>query len=378
VRPALVSQDTGTNRRLGMWPALLAYVMLSQIHQWSLRTQAASKAVPPHFAVVIGLHALAFLTAALVLGRGKADMPRQKLPLFFTVFVTEVISWKVLGRLGAHGHIALSVALLSGFMLPLCMATSALLLGRRFRPLAWMGAVMVALGVGCCTLGNPLTKITNATEVGLLVAACCFPCLSLIGKEALMSGKWPLRLSIPIVGLLICLAQLTAIVVPPWASAPALHVELASLWHRQHLLYVVLSGLLRVSILVLICSSSASTLQLVNALAVPLVATILTSGLEQNVHALLFALGGGVLYVFEQKEIMTKAAAPFVSRKGRQRKMDKLGLNDNGTKEKRQQERLRRLQERWKQEEQREAEQQQQQQQKQRPPEPIMYAPEDQ
>jgi len=384
-RPAVVGQGAAKNRRFGVWPALLAYVILSQFHQRSLRMLAASKAATPHFATVIGLHALAFLTTALILGRGTVSIPRRKRRVLFIVLITEVLSWEALGRLGAHGHIALSVALFSGFMLPWCMAASWLLLGQRFKPFAWVGAVMVAVGVGCCTLGNPLTRIASKAEVGLLVAACCFPCLSLVGKEALMSGRRPL--SIPIVGLLVCVAQLIAVArphtwppmlaAPSWASASAWHMELAALSHRGPLLYVMVSGLLRVSILVFIWNSSASTLQLVNALAVPLVATILTSGLQQNVQALLLGLGGAAMYAFGQRQKKAKALFRPVSDTVRRRRtfMDEVrqankDLREEQRKEEkqeRQRERLGRLQRRWTLHEKRqqEIEQQQQKQQQQ-------------
>lgn len=257
---------------------------------------------------------------------------------------------------------------------------------------------MVAAGVGCCTLGNPLTRIANTAEAGLLVAACCLPCLSLVGKEALMLGKQPV--SIPMVGLVVCIAQLIAIArpqnwpptlaAPPWASASALHIELAALWHSGPLTYVIVSGLLRVSILVLISNSSASTLQLVNAVAVPLVATILTSGNQQNVDALLLALGGTALYVLGHREQVAKAVAPSMSNKVRQRttymdevRQEKKEQKDADQvrlelqqKENKQQERLGRLMERWTllEKQQQEIEKKQQQQQ---PPEPLMYAPED-
>jgi len=213
-----------------------------------------------------------------------------------------------------------------------------------------------------------------------------------------MLGKQPV--SIPMVGLVVCIAQLIAIArpqnwpptlaAPPWASASALHIELAALWHSGPLTYVIVSGLLRVSILVLISNSSASTLQLVNAVAVPLVATILTSGNQQNVDALLLALGGTALYVLGHREQVAKAVAPSMSNKVRQRttymdevRQEKKEQKDADQvrlelqqKENKQQERLGRLMERWTllEKQQQEIEKKQQQQQ---PPEPLMYAPED-
>jgi len=142
-----------------------------------------------------------------------------------------------------------------------------------------------------------------------------------------MSGSQ--RLSIPTIGLLTCVAQLVAIsqpynlpptlTVPSWASVSSLQLELAALWHGGFLTYVLSSGLVRVGLLVLIRASSTSTLQLVNALAVPLGVATLTPGLPQNVQALLIALGGGALYLLGQ----TRLAVP---KRNRQRKnfMDEL------------------------------------------------------
>jgi len=115
-----------------------------------------------------------------------------------------------------------------------------------------------------------------------------------------MSGQ---RLNIPTVGLLICIAQLVAIARqqywPPLASAPR---EMAAIWHSGALTYIVVSGLLRVSLLVLIRATSASTLQLLNALAVPFGAAFFTSGFQSNFQALMLGTGGAVLYLLGQRE----------------------------------------------------------------------------
>merc|ERR1712062_191445 len=138
--------------------------------------------------------------------------------------------------------------------------------------------------------------ISSTAEALLLGAACCLPCLSLIGKEALMAGGR--KFSIPTVGLLIYIAQLAAIVRPhswpPTFAAPL--IELSALWQSGSLSYIVVSGLLRVSLLVLIRTSSASMPQLVNAMAVPL-GIFFTPGLEPNAGALPLALGGASLYL---------------------------------------------------------------------------------
>merc|ERR1712008_563657 len=91
--------------------------------------------------------------------------------------------------------------------------------------------------------------------------------------------------------------------------------ELPALWHGELLTYILLSGLVRVSLLVLIRASSASTLQLVNALAVSLGAAILTAGLPQNMQALLLASCGGALYLFGRTRQLIKAQAPAVRKR---------------------------------------------------------------
>jgi len=416
-RPATAAnQDAGKTLRLRAWPAFLAYVILRQIHQQSLRALAASREAFPHLAFIVGLHAIAFLVGTFFVGRNKAGNLRRNMGVLFAVFVADVLGWEALCRLG-DGHLALSVSLLSGLMLPLSMAVSQLLLGQKSALGSWVGAVVVAAGVGYCNLGNPLARIVNMTEVVVLVAACLLPCLSLVGKEALMSGSQ--RLSVPTVGLLTCVAQLVAILrphswpptlaTPAWASVSALQQELEAFWHHGPLTYVVFSGLVRVALLVLIRASSASTLQLVHALAVPLGAATLTSGLPQNVQALLLASGGGALYLLGQKSQLIKAKAPAAP-KNRQRKQEwekaveipKLKKEETETKqvteaepsrqekklltweerqdrlqeqknERRQQERLRRMQVRWAQQEEMQREMQQNP-----PSEPSMYADEEQ
>jgi len=284
------------------------------------------------------MHAIAFLIGALVMDRKKASNVRQNMGVLFAVFVADGLSLEALCHLG-NGHLALSVSLLSGLMLPLTMAASRLLLGRKFALRAWAGAILVATGVGYCNLGNPLANIVNMTETGWLVAACLLPCLSLVGKEGLMSGSQ--RLGIPTVGLLTCVAQLVAISRPhnwpptlaahSWSSTSALQQELAALWHGGPLTYILLSGLVRVALLVLIRAASASTLQLVNALAVPLGAAILTAGLPQNMQALLLASGGGALYLLGQTGQLIKAEVPALPKKNQQRKnfMDELMQEKN-------------------------------------------------
>jgi len=331
-RPAVANHDAEKICRPSVWPALLAYVILRQIHQKSLLALAASRP-PSSFAVIIGMHAIAFLIGALVMDRKTTGNVRRNMGLLFAVFVADGLSWEALSHLG-DGHLALSVSLLSGLMLPLTMAASRLLLGRRFALGAWAGAVIVAAGVGYCNLGNPLANIANMTEKGVLAVACLLPCLSLVVKEALMSGMH--RLGIPTVGLLTCVAQLVAIsrphhwppaLAPPsWVLPSALQQELAILFHGGPLTYILMSGLVRVALLLLIRASSASTLQLVNALAVPLGAAILTSGLPQNVQALLLTSGGGALYLFGQTRQLIKAKEPAQPKNNQQRKnfMDDL------------------------------------------------------
>jgi len=234
-RPAVATQeDPGKRQQLGFWPALLAYVILTQVHQRSLRGLVASGLAPPSLAVVIGLHTLAFLIAALFVGLGqRGSAARRTLVVPLAVLITEVFSWEALGRLRGNDHLALSVALLSGLMLPLCMAASRPFLGRRFSFGAWVGAFMVAAGVGLCHLGHPLMSVGSTAEAVLLGAACFLPCLSLVGKEALLTGNQ--RFSIPAVGLLICIAQLLAVVLPRYRppTSAALYTELATLRFRE-------------------------------------------------------------------------------------------------------------------------------------------------
>jgi len=342
-RPAVANENAGKIRRLSVWPPLLVYVILRLIHQKSLRVLAVSRPTSSSFAVIIAMHAIAFLIGALVMDRRTSGNVRQKMGVLFAVFVADGLSWEALCHLGG-GHIAMSVSLLSGLMLPLTMAASRWLLGRKFALTAWAGAGIVAAGVGYCNLGNPLAKIANMKEAGVLVAACLLPCLSLVGKEGLLSGSQ--RIGIPTVGLLTCLAQLVAILRPhnwpptlaahSWTTPSALQQELAALWQGGSLTYVVLSGLVRVALLVLRRAASASTLQLVNALAVPLGAAILTAGLPQNVQALLLASGGGVLYLLGQRKQLIKAEVPALQKKSQQRKnfMEELMQEKNKQKQK--------------------------------------------
>merc|ERR1712008_651426 len=147
--------------------------------------------------------------------------------------------------------------------------------------------------------------------------------------------------------------------------------------------YLLVRGLLRVSLLVLIRASSASMLQLVTAMAVPLGAAIFTSGLQQNVEGLLLALGGASLYMLgRQREQVAKAeesvAVKKVTQVGQRMsfmdelKTEKKKQREAQQRQRKQQERLRRLQARWSQQEER----QQESQGQQPPSEPLMYSDE--
>jgi len=135
-----------------------------------------------------------------------------------------------------------------------------------------------------------------------------------------MSGQ---RLNIPTVGLLICIAQLVAIARqqywPPLGAVPG---EMAALWNTGSLTYVIVSGLLRVSLLVLIRATSASTLQLLNAVAVPFGAALSTSGFVLNLQALALASGGAILYLFGQRE----QAANYIL--GQQRELEPADVKE--------------------------------------------------
>lgn len=344
------------------------------------------------------------------------------------VLAVEILSWITLGYLVSAGSLALTVALLSGVALLYAMSVSGLLLRRRFAAGAWAGAVIVAAGVAYCNLG-PLVRTPAAAEVAFLVAAICVPGLAMVGKEALLVGKN--RLSLPAVGLLVCLGQLSAFLlqrtwsptsaIPSWATLTEL---LYSSGVGSVTLYVIVSGLLRLSLLLAIQRSSASTVQLVNALAVPLGATLLTSGLQHNVQALLLASGGGILYLLAQTmmnttveaeslpaEVVEKKAEVKEQRKQdseklkfleelkreaeeeqeqlkkrqdelrrqkeekrRQQEEEQRRKQEEARKQQQQEERLQRLKERWVQQEERQREEEQQCQTR---PEPKMYSDED-
>merc|ERR1712008_112347 len=152
--------------------------------------------------------------------------------------------------------------------------------------------------------------------------------------------------------------------------------------------YLLVRGLLRVSLLVLIRASSASMLQLVTAMAVPLGAAIFTSGLQQNVEGLLLALGGASLYMLgRQREQVAKAEKPVAVKKATKRmsfmeelrkekkeveytKQTDQRRSDAQQRQQKQQDRLRRLQARWSQQE------VVRQNKSEGPPEPLMYAAE--
>uniref|UniRef100_A0A7S0B7C0 Uncharacterized protein n=1 Tax=Pyrodinium bahamense TaxID=73915 RepID=A0A7S0B7C0_9DINO len=361
--------------------AIAAFLLLSLLHRRLLRALAANGAPAPPVGLVAAVHAVVFLAALLASHRpsGPRGSPqggpgRARFALVAAVVVAEVLSWMALGGLAAAGSPALAVALLSGSAVPYVMSLSGVLLRRRFEPLAWAGALLVAAGVACCSLGA-LPTIRNAAQAALLAGAFAVPGLAMVGREALLKGSHSVGLAAG--ALLLSVAQLAATLLsqswtPAWAAlvAPLYSSGAAGLW-----LYIAVSGALRVSLVWALRASSASSVQLANALAVPLGAASLAPASARNLSALVLSTAGATLYCWArlgQPQATAGLAQAELSLDARAKKtqmtfleelkaaqqeeqMEKLRREEEAARrlamEQRKEERLKRLKERWLEEE---------------------------
>jgi len=281
------------DQRKAAWLAVLAYMLLSWLHRFTLRQLAA----PPPVGLVAGFHAAAFLAAAAATGWG-APGGRSlagSLPGIAAVVAIEGLSWLTLSRLGSTASLALMVALLSGVAVPYTMAISRLVVQRRFAASAWVGAALVAAGVAYCNLGL-LVTLPAASEAAVLVAACTIPGLGLVLKERLLVGSQ--TIGIPMVAALVSIVQLVAFSLPlSLSSATPSITPSGAVGGSALLAYIAVSGALRLSLVWAIRAASSPTVQLVNALAVPLGATLLASSQQRNALGLVAALVGAALYL---------------------------------------------------------------------------------
>mmetsp|Transcript_8619 Transcript_8619/g.24198 ORF Transcript_8619/g.24198 Transcript_8619/m.24198 type:complete len:586 (-) Transcript_8619:192-1949(-) len=291
-------QATEVSRRTA-WTAAFAYMLLSLLHRRLLGALAASGAPAPCVSLAAAVHAAVFLSAAVLLRRRQTGPGGINFILVATFVASELLSWMTLGRLAAAGDLALTVAVLSGSAIPFTMLLSVALLKRRFTPLAWVGAMLVAAGVASCGLGAP-ASLPGAAQAALLVGALAAPGLALVGKEAALTGSRPLGIASG--ALLLSLAQLGAGWAQP-AWPPAAHAAPAAaalLWSPGAgavWLYVLASGALRLSLIWALQVASAPTVQLLNALAVPLGAAVLGAGSPRNIFAVALSCVGAFLYL---------------------------------------------------------------------------------
>jgi len=293
--------------------AALAYVLSSLLHRRILRVLAAGGAAAPPVGLVAGLHAAAFLAAAALRGR-RPGSGGINVSLVAAVAAAEILSWVTLGGLVGAGDLALTVALLSGCAIPYTMLLSQLLLKRRFAPLAWAGALLVAAGVAVSSLGPP-ANAPGPAEAALLVGALAVPGLALVAKEALLTGSRPP--GIAAAAFLTSAAQLVAsAALPDWPSAAGFSAgppSVALLWSPgcgSLWLYALASGGLRLSLLWALRVSSASTVQLLNALALSVGVAVLASTSVRNLLALLLSCSGGALYFWAHTRQLPALGSP--------------------------------------------------------------------
>ncbi|CAE8624770.1 unnamed protein product, partial [Polarella glacialis] len=299
--------------------ALCLFLVL--LHRLALRT--ISQPLPIRF--VVAVHAAMFFVLSL-LTRSSAPGPGPAgVRLAVLVGAVEFLGWMALQRVAAAQGLGIAAALLSGASLVYSMGLSRLLIQRQFRSMAWIGALLITFGVAYS--GPSLSGLPSIAQALPLLAAWAFSGLALIGKEAMLSGakcekdqrNWRRRpMSVPTVAFVASFALLLALAAPQVGFALGRHTwslrEVASLvlgpvpmfgdLSITVLSYIAASGVLRLTLAWALRASSATTAQLVNAVAVPFGAAMLTLAEPAPVipKRLLLALGtslvGSSLYFF--------------------------------------------------------------------------------
>ncbi|CAE8665457.1 unnamed protein product, partial [Polarella glacialis] len=326
VSPAASDADTVSSARSqssGMAPVLVGALCLFLVllHRLALRT--ISQPLPNRF--VVAVHAAMFFVLSL-LTRSSAPGPSSAgVRLAVLVGAVEFLGWMALQRVAAAQGLGIAAALLSGASLVYSMGLSRLFIQRQFRSMAWIGALLITFGVAYS--GPSLSGLPSIAQALPLLAAWAFSGLALIGKEAMLSGakcekdqrNWRRRpLSVPTVAFVSSFALLLALAAPQVGFALGRHTwslrEVASLLlgpvpmfgdlSISVLSYIAASGVLRLTLAWALRASSATTVQLVNAVAVPFGAAMLTLAEPAPVipKRLLLALGtslvGSSLYFF--------------------------------------------------------------------------------
>ncbi|CAJ1374847.1 unnamed protein product [Effrenium voratum] len=264
--------------------ALLGFAMVL-LHRVALKEfkSAGAAMPPPRFTVF--LHAAIFLIASQVMPPTKFPK-EQNVKVILLVGVVELLGWVALQQVATAGSLGVSAALLSGVSLLVTLLAARFLLRSRVKRTAWLGAAIVALGVGAAGPVKALSSLhPGLQQAALLCSALSFSGLALTGKEVLFSGRAPL--SVASVACLASCAQLLALALPEILSLKSFpgSLEVAQIivgpapriaaLPVAAYIYILGSAVLRLTFTWALRSANAPTVQLVNAVAVPFGSAVL-------------------------------------------------------------------------------------------------------
>lgn len=227
------------------------------------------------------VHALAFGALALRHRRENAAGLAHHAPIVLMVVVLEVLTHLILEWNRTTLGAGVLVGMLSGMAVPYVMAFSRALLQKSYNRMTWAGATLVSVGIACSI---PLPTGASAS-IGLALlstSALLLPGLGLVLKEMLLKGRPRRRLrgdgekpaqtldifsvaAVSSIGQLLGNLIHGAIVGERIFATSAWTVASGSL-----LEYVAASGVVRLAIVMALGKTSALSVQIANAMAVPI------------------------------------------------------------------------------------------------------------
>ncbi|CAE6932087.1 unnamed protein product [Symbiodinium natans] len=325
--PAAAPSASKGSRFQRVPPWMVAVLGLSVVLLHRVALKEFRHNIPPARFIVF-LHTVFFLMASQLMPPSKWPH-EQNYKVVALVGAMEFLGWASLQQVAFAGGLGVTAALLNGVSLLLTLLCARLILGSHVRPSAWIGAAIVAVGVGATgSMSNLFSSSISAGHVALLGASLAFSSMALTGKEVLFSGRAPL--SVPMVACIASFAQLMALAMPELLSlrsfpgslqfaqiiiGPAPRI-MSLAWPAY--LYIAASGALRLTFTWGLRAANASTVQLVNAVAVPFGTALLTM-LSPHGHltpkmvgALALTLAGSIIF-FRGGSPSIKSSALFAT-----------------------------------------------------------------
>eukprot|EP00439_Symbiodinium_sp_Y106_P014897 s1739_g2.t1 len=197
-------------QRVPPWMVAALGLLVVLVHRVALK-EFRQFIPPPRF--IVFLQTVVFLVVSQLMPPSKWPS-EQNYQVVAAVGAMEFLGWASLQQAGGLGHRpSVTAALLNGVSLVLTLLCARFVLGSKVRPTAWIGSVIVAIGVSAMgSMTHLFSSGVGAGHLALLGASLAFSSLALTGKEVLFSGRAPL--SVPAVACIASFAQLLALALP--------------------------------------------------------------------------------------------------------------------------------------------------------------------